>query len=95
MSARLSPYSFAEGLQPARETPFVPDASFYNSVNCEGLWVCTSKSVEDEVLQRACKLVRTLYSEELRQKWGEFRAPKWAKDPGPMRLIILDNRSNE
>ena len=55
----------------------------------------TSKSCEAMVLDLACALVRRFIPLPLRRLWGEFRSPLWAKDPGPMRLVILDNRSDE
>lgn len=74
---------------------FVPDPGFYLAENCEGLWVCVSQACGEETLQRACALVRAMYPPEHRRLWGEFVSPAWARDPGPMRLVVLDNRSGE
>lgn len=74
---------------------FTPDADFYLSENCEGVWVCASKAAGPEVLQRCCALVRATLPLWQRELWGKFVSPKWGQDPGPMRIIILDNRSGE
>jgi hypothetical protein len=93
---QLADFSQRGSLQPLRsDGPFRPDANFYNAVDCDGLWVCTSKSVEPEVLQKAVKLIRSIVPLELRRCFGKFQSPRWAKDPGPMRVIILDNRTDE
>eukprot|EP01060_Flectonema_neradi_P006283 TRINITY_DN1420_c1_g1_i1.p1 TRINITY_DN1420_c1_g1~~TRINITY_DN1420_c1_g1_i1.p1 ORF type:complete len:439 (+),score=35.63 TRINITY_DN1420_c1_g1_i1:48-1364(+) len=84
---------FIEDCHPPRSTPFQPDDSFYNSECCEGLWVCCSKNAAKGTLEQACALVRSVFPLPLRRKFLEFRSPKWALDPGPMRLVIL--ASNE
>lgn len=92
----VSEFSLSSKLYPESSArPFAPDSDFYNAVCCEGLWVCTSKNVEEEVLHQACALVRAIMPRSLRECFGKFRSPLWAKDPGPMRLVILDNRSDE
>jgi hypothetical protein len=86
---------YTDRLHPPRATPFVPDPSFYHTENCEGLWVCVSKSCGEATLRRACDFVRSMVPETQRSLWAKFRSPKWAKDPGPMRLVVLNNISNE
>ena len=39
--------------------------------------------------------VRQWFPEKVRRICATFRSPKWCKDPGPLRIVILDNRSNE
>lgn len=51
--------------------------------------------VEREVVEEAARWIRKWVPLSLRAKFAAFRSPKWAKDPGPMRVIILDNRTNE
>lgn len=85
---------YTSQLQPPRTT-FVPDDAFYHSQNCEGLWVCVSKECGVETLEKACRLVRRTIPLSQRNLWGHFRSPRWARDPGPMRLIVLDNRTNQ
>ncbi len=82
-------------LQPKRKVAFVPNREFYFAENCEGLWVCVSKTCGQDTLERACKFVRSVVPPYQRKLWGQFRSPKWAKDPGPMRLVVLDNRTNQ
>jgi len=74
---------------------FSPDDSFFLSENCEGLWVSVSHACGVETLRRASSLVRSLIPEAQRAKWLQFRSPKWAKNAGPMRIIVLDNVSYE
>ena len=73
----------------------IPDLSFYHYENCEGLYVCVSHACGLETLHEASALIRSLIPEEHRKLWSQFRSPKWAKDCGPMRLIVLDNRTKE
>eukprot|EP00930_Biecheleria_cincta_P096304 TRINITY_DN88175_c0_g1_i1.p1 TRINITY_DN88175_c0_g1~~TRINITY_DN88175_c0_g1_i1.p1 ORF type:complete len:412 (-),score=59.26 TRINITY_DN88175_c0_g1_i1:140-1321(-) len=87
--------SYTAALCDPRETPFEPDPDFYLSENCEGLWVCVSKGCGEETLHRACKLVRAAFKPEVRELWGQFRSWKGCADPGPMRIIVLDNRTDE
>ncbi len=87
--------SLKSKLHPPRETEFVPSESFYNSICVDGLWICTSKSVEQSVLESAVALISRVIPSEQRKLWGKFRSPLWAKDPGLMRIIILDNRTDE
>eukprot|EP00466_Bigelowiella_natans_P020737 jgi/Bigna1/139624/aug1.51_g14332 len=68
---------------------------FYHAECCEGLWVCVSHRCGKDILAKACALVRRTIPEKQRSLWGAFRSPKWAKDPGPMRIVVLDNRTNE
>jgi len=74
---------------------FVPDSSFYLAENCEGLWVCASHACGPLVLQRACALVRAVIPPWQREMWGRFMSPRGCKDAGPMRIIVLDNRTDE
>lgn len=46
-------------------------------------------------MEEAARCIRRWVPLSLRAKFASFRSPKWAKDPGPMRVIILDNRTNE
>eukprot|EP00929_Paragymnodinium_shiwhaense_P100429 TRINITY_DN6274_c0_g1_i3.p1 TRINITY_DN6274_c0_g1~~TRINITY_DN6274_c0_g1_i3.p1 ORF type:complete len:563 (+),score=64.83 TRINITY_DN6274_c0_g1_i3:82-1770(+) len=88
-------YSLKSALQEPRQAEFRPDPDFYLAENCEGLWVCVSKACGEEVFRRVCAFVRELIPEWQRRLWLRFVSPKGFKDPGPMRLIILDNRSGE
>ena len=92
---RFSNLCKPECLMPPRSTDFVPDDSFYNSINCEGLWVCTSKQVPELVLERAAAFVRSWIPRPLRELFGRFRSTLGCADSGPMRLIILDHETNE
>ncbi len=95
---RVPPADFwhsPEKLHPARPMEFVPDSSFYNSVNVNGLWVCASKTIELEVISKCEALVRSKVPLWLLQACRSFRSARWAIDPGPLRIIILDNRFNE
>jgi len=94
LSGEVADFSLRAALQQARPG-FTPDQNFYISENCEGLWVCASKACGWDILRRACVLVRAVIPLWQRKLWSDFVSPKWAKDPGPMRIIILDNRSNE
>jgi hypothetical protein len=75
--------------------PFLPSSDFYLSEDCEGLWVCVSRACGEATLQKASQLVRSFIPEEHRRLWGQFASPLWAKDRGPMRLVVLDNVTNE
>ena len=74
---------------------FVPDSEFYFSCNCEGLCVCVSRSSGEETLARACRLVRRMIPPAQRQLWSLFRSPLWAKNKGPMRLVVLKDQTDE
>eukprot|EP00927_Polykrikos_kofoidii_P005107 TRINITY_DN12038_c0_g3_i1.p1 TRINITY_DN12038_c0_g3~~TRINITY_DN12038_c0_g3_i1.p1 ORF type:complete len:582 (-),score=81.07 TRINITY_DN12038_c0_g3_i1:96-1757(-) len=95
LRGRVHECCISSQLHSHRSAPFQPDPSFYLSENCEGLWVCVSRKCGDETLRRACDLVREYFPQRLRALWGAFRSPLWSKDPGPMRLVVLDNRCDE
>lgn len=72
------------------------DPSFYQSVNCEGLWVCCSQAA-GPVLPAAVTLIRACFSPAARAACATFRSPIGSAagdDPGPMRLVILDDRTS-
>lgn len=54
-----------------------------------------SKACGSETLPKACALVRSVITLQQRKLWGMFRSTKERKDPGPMRIVVLDNRTNE
>lgn len=89
------PVSLQAQLAKPRDEAFRPDESFYNAVCVDGIWICASKSVEDVVLLRCRELVERVVPKKFRAEWQRFRSPKGFKDPGPMRIIILDNRTHE
>mmetsp|Transcript_21947 Transcript_21947/g.33289 ORF Transcript_21947/g.33289 Transcript_21947/m.33289 type:complete len:435 (+) Transcript_21947:252-1556(+) len=95
LSGKVHGVCYKSNLHCPPPNTFAPDEAFYYSENCEGLWVCCSKACGQETLERVCKFVRAVVPPEQRAMWGRFRSPKWAKDPGPMRLVVLDNRTNE
>jgi len=95
LKSQIHDVCYKSRLHARRKTPFVPDGKFYYAENCEGLWVCVSKACGKSTLTKTCKFVRARIEQAQRRLWGEFRSPKWSKDPGPMRIIVLDNRTNE
>lgn len=95
LSGKVHGVCYKSQLQSQRTETFVPDETFYYSENCEGLWVCVSKACGRETLKRVCQLIRKTVPQQQRELWGNFSSPKWARDPGPMRVIVLDNRANE
>lgn len=95
LAGKVHGVCYKSNLHPGPTRPFAPDDAFYHSENCEGLWVCVSKECGEETLRRACHLIRTCIPEGQRRMWGAFVSPTWAKDPGPMRLIVLDDRTDQ
>mmetsp|Transcript_7014 Transcript_7014/g.11133 ORF Transcript_7014/g.11133 Transcript_7014/m.11133 type:complete len:436 (+) Transcript_7014:35-1342(+) len=81
------------GLQPANPG-FIPDPNFYHSVNLDGLWIMSSKACGREALDNAVKLVKSYVPLKLRQLCLKWMAPL-GRPIGPMRLVILDNVTNE
>lgn len=95
LSGKVHGCCYKSNVHPRRTEVFVPDEDFYHTEYCEGLWVCVSKACGEDTLQRACQLIRSTVPIEQRKMWDKFQSPKWAKDPGPMRVIVLDDRTNE
>ena len=53
-SLNIHDVCFKNKLHPPRVGEFRPDEGFYQSENCEGVWVCVSKECPQHTLKRAC-----------------------------------------
>lgn len=91
--ADIEHFTDVRRLQPANPG-FAPDASFYNSVNLDGLWVCASKACPAGTVERAAALLSAYVPVELRRLCLQWRAPE-GRPLGPMRVVIMDNVSGQ
>jgi hypothetical protein len=89
----LKSFCFVETTQEPNPD-FEPDPTFYNGINCDGLWVLASKEVDERVLKCAAELMCRYIPIELRRLCLQWRAPL-DMPQGPFRLIILDPKTNQ